>query len=191
MLLDTFAPDPDVFEVHAIDVAAPPDAVYRALWTVDFGNSPIISGLLALRSLPSLIRTRGPLRDRTLTLRTIMDAGFGRLAEEPDRELVLGVSGRFWRVTGNLEPFSREAFSEAVPAGMARGVWNFMVVPRGERGTVLSTETRVTCGDRASWFKFRLYWVIIRPFSGLIRIIMLRAIRRTAEAYDATPRPFR
>jgi hypothetical protein len=182
MLLETFAPNPDVFEVHTIEVAAPPDVVYRVLWTVDVGKSPIVGGLLTLRSLPERIRTRGTtLRVRKLTLRAIMDAGFGRLAEEPNRELVLGVSGRFWRVSGNLEPFNPEAFSQPVPAGMAQAVWNFMVLPQGESGTVLSTETRVTCGDTASRFKFRLYWLVIRPFSGLIRVIMLRAIRRTAE----------
>jgi hypothetical protein len=183
MLLETFAPNPDAVEVHTIRVAARPDVVYRVLWTIDFGKSPIVSGLLTLRSLPERIRTRGTaLRGRKLTLRAIMDAGFGRLAEEPNRELVLGVSGRFWRISGNLEPFRPEAFSQPVPAGMARAVWNFVVLPQGEGETVLSTETRVTCGDTASRFKFRLYWLVIRPLSGLIRVIMLRAIRRTAEA---------
>jgi hypothetical protein len=70
---------------------------------------------------------------------------------------------------------------------MARAVWNFMVLPQGESGTFLSTETRVTCGDTASRFKFRLYWLVIQPFSGLIRVIMLRAIRRTAEALSGRP----
>jgi hypothetical protein len=47
---------------------------------------------------------------------------------------------------------------------------------------MLSTETRVACGDAASRAKFRVYWTFVRPFSGLIRIVMLRAVRRAAEA---------
>jgi len=57
----------------------------------------------------------------------------------------------------------------------------------GERTTILSTETRVTCGDAASRRKFLLYWSVIRPFSGLIRILLLRALRDAAEAQAAAP----
>ena len=46
----------------------------------------------------------------------------------------------------------------------------------------LSTETRVHVADPASRRKFRRYWLVIRPFSGLIRIQLLRAARRRAEA---------
>ena len=46
----------------------------------------------------------------------------------------------------------------------------------------LSTETRVHVGDAAARRKFRLYWLVVRPFSGLIRILLLRAARRRAEA---------
>ena len=65
--------------------------------------------------------------------------------------------------------------------GRAHAVWNFRVLPRGEQGSVLSTETRVTCGDPASRARFSRYWLVVRPFSGLIRIVMLRAIRRATE----------
>jgi hypothetical protein len=46
----------------------------------------------------------------------------------------------------------------------------------------LSTETRVHVADPAARRKFRRYWFVIRPFSGLIRILLLRAARRRAEA---------
>ncbi len=182
MLLEAFAPTPDASETHRIKIAAPPQAVYRALWTADLGRSPLVKVLLALRSLPTLFSTRAKgSSGRELTLQALIDAGFGCLAEEPEREIVLGVSGRFWRPIGNLQPFAREAFSRPVPQGMAQAVWNFSVLPAGDHGTILSTETRVTCGDAASRFKFRLYWLVIRPFSGLIRVIMLRAVRHAAE----------
>ena len=48
-------------------------------------------------------------------------------------------------------------------------------------GTTLSTETRVLATDEASRRAFRRYWLVIRPFSGLIRRVWLRAIRQRAE----------
>jgi hypothetical protein len=43
-----------------------------------------------------------------------------------------------------------------------------------------STETRVHVPDPAARGKFRRYWLVIRPFSCLIRVF-LRATRRRAE----------
>ncbi|MFJ9845036.1 hypothetical protein ACIRYZ_32245 [Kitasatospora sp. NPDC101155] len=53
-------------------------------------------------------------------------------------------------------------------------------------GRVLSTETRVFATDEATRRKFRTYWLVIRPASGLSRKSMLRAIRRRALRDAAT-----
>jgi len=184
MRIDEFAPVPDATELHRIEIDAPAAAVYDALWTADIGASPIIRGLMSLRALPATLlgtrdrRTQPP----AFNLQSLVDAGFGRLAEEPGREIVLGVSGRFWRPVGNLLPFRLEDFSGPVAPGTARAVWNFAVTSAGPARSVLSTETRVVCGDAASRIKFRAYWLLIRPFSGWIRLIMLRQIARECRA---------
>ena len=185
MLIDSFAPKPDAAETHRIVIAAPRQIVYRALWTADLGRSPVIKLLLGLRSLPGFV-ARGchPLpRNQEITLQTVINSGFGVLAEEPDQELVLGVSGRFWRPTGNLSPFNRADFEKPVAGGLARAIWNFSVQESEDGRTILSTETRVVCGAGSSLRKFRAYWIIVRPFSGLIRRLMLRAVRRACEAH--------
>lgn len=46
---------------------------------------------------------------------------------------------------------------------------------------VLSTETRVRSADRTTRSLFALYWLVIRAWSGLIRITWLRSIRARAE----------
>jgi hypothetical protein len=46
----------------------------------------------------------------------------------------------------------------------------------------LSTETRVHIEDPGSRRKFARYWRVVRPFSGLIRVSILRAAKRRAEA---------
>ncbi len=178
MLIDSFAPNPDAVETHSIIVNASAEEVNAALWTADLGGSLIIKLLMGLRSLPEFILRRGcvPPRKRVITLQTLIDSGFGVLAKHPD-EIVLGVSGKFWRPTGNLSPFNREDFDRPLAPGLARAVWNFCVKEEKPGRTILSTETRVVCGDDASRRKFRVYWFFVRPFSGLIRRVILRTVK--------------
>lgn len=180
MLIESFVPNPDAIETHRIEIDAAPSDVYRALWTTDLGSSSIVRGLMTLRSLPKLLfgaRT-GRSAPRVVRLQTMIDGGFGKLAEEEGREIVLGVSGRFWRPVDNLLPFREADFHGPVRAGTARAVWNFHVAGTSTGRTMLSTQTRVVCGDAASRLKFRAYWLFVRPFSGWIRIVMLRAVAR-------------
>lgn len=187
MLIDTFAPEPDEVETHRLIIAAPCAQVYQALRQTDFGKSLIVKGLLALRGLPArLARPGGPSAPMParMTLLTMLEkpaAGFGQLAETPGRELVLGIMGRFWQPTGNTMPFQRGNFNGPVPAGLARAVWNFTVQETDAGQTLLTTETRIVCGDDASRRKFRAYWLFVQPFSGLLRRLMLRAVRRECE----------
>jgi hypothetical protein len=183
MLIESFAPHPDAMESHTIEIAASPETVYRALWTADLGGSSVIKGLMALRSLPEMVWRPGQRRrpPQKVTLHAMLEAGFEKLAEEPGREIVLGVAGPFWRPIGNILPFKQEYFQGPVPPGLARAVLNFRVQEVSPERTLLSTETRVACGDTVSRWKFRAYWVVIKPFSGLIRRIMLRAVRRACE----------
>jgi hypothetical protein len=182
MLIDSFVPDPDAAEIHSIQIAASKEDVCHALRTTDFAHSVVIKGLLALRALPRFLRHpgRSGFRLQRLTLDSLARGGFGLLAEDPGREIVFGVAGRFWQPVDNTVPFDERHFRGAVDPGLARGVWNFSVRDDGAGRTTLSTETRVLCGDRASRRKFRTYWLLVRPFSGLIRIVMLRAVRSTA-----------
>jgi hypothetical protein len=179
MLIESFAPNADAIERHWIKIPASREAVYEALWTTDLANSVAIKLLMGLRSLPEFVLhgRRSRRRNRRVTLQTMIDAGFGELAEDVNREIVLGVTGKFWRPTGNLSPFDRESFGRPVAPGVARAVWNFAVQEDGRGQTVLSTETRVVCGDPESRAKFRFYWFFVGPFSGLIRRLMLRSVR--------------
>jgi hypothetical protein len=183
MLIDSFAPNPDEVETHRITIAAHREVVYRALWTADVGGSFVIKLLLLLRSLPGFVARGKPLpRSQRITLKNLIESGFGLLAEEAESEVVLGVDGRFWRPTGNLSPFRRKDFDGPVPKGTARAVWNFSVNESVDGRTILATETRITCGDAVSRRKFRAYWFFVRPFSGLIRRLMLRRVRKAVES---------
>lgn len=178
--IDRFLPQFDAAERHATRLPASPERVWAALFEADLAGSFAIRLLMGARMLPELLlRRRLPASARgPWNLRALTRVGFGVLDEDPGREIVLGVEGRFWRPAGNLQPFERGRFERPVEAGLARAAWNFTVEPANDGSSVLSTETRVLCGDPSSRRKFRAYWFFVRPGSGLIRHVMLAAVRR-------------
>lgn len=170
-LIDDYLPVYDVAKRHAILIEATPAQVFDAVQQADFGASPVIRVLFALRGLP---RT-------ALTVEGMERLGFLRLGTRPNEELVLGLIGRFWTPSGDLQSVTPEHFRTFDRAGYAKAAWNFHVTPLSGSAVRLSTETRVRCLDDRSRFWFRVYWQIVGPFSGWIRRAMLRVIKRHAE----------
>jgi len=62
---------------------------------------------------------------------------------------------------------------------IAFGIW---AVPIGGAATRLATETRVHAADSAARRRFQLYWLVVGPFSALIRRRWLASARRAAES---------
>jgi hypothetical protein len=188
VLIDKFLPSFDAVESHTTIVRAPVERVWDAIRTADFGSNGIVRALFALRGMPAfltapreaLARARTPVH-APLTLDAALTHGFIVLGEEPGRELLLGTAGRFWGARGVLCHIDPQQFMAFDEPGAAKAAWNFAVRPLVGEKTVLSTETRVRCVDAAGRMRFRIYWMVIRPFSGLIRLVMLRAIKRAAE----------
>jgi hypothetical protein len=56
--------------------------------------------------------------------------------------------------------------------------WNFYFEPLAGNECLVSTETRVHCLTPSARRSFGIYWFFIRPFSGLIRLEMLRLLQR-------------
>jgi hypothetical protein len=190
MLLDDFMPESDVRASYATRIAASPERVYACLRTADFDRWGLTRALYALRALPriaaapreTLCRVLEELRPHRVTLADMLAGGFTLLGERPGEELVLGTVGRFWRAGGETRPISPARFREPAPPGTAKAAWNFAVGRRPDGGAELRTETRVRCADAASRRRFRAYWLVIRPCSGLIRREMLAAVRSAAES---------
>ncbi|HUP17905.1 MAG TPA: hypothetical protein VM848_17890 [Acidimicrobiia bacterium] len=173
MLIDRFLPIYEVWEHHQVEVATASSRAYRAVVDLDLSLSPIIRFLFALRRLP---------RRQPLTLHDITGAGFVVLGEEPGTEIVLGVTGRFWRVRGGLRRVGPDEFLSFNEPGYAMAAWNFRVEPVSDCRSLVSTETRVATTDLASRRAFRRYWLVVRPFSGLVRRRALALIKKSAES---------
>jgi hypothetical protein len=181
VLIDRFLPTYDEIEHHEMTVDAPPGGTYRAVKELDLARSPVVLALLFVRGIPTLF-TGAVKPKRRLGLEEILDAGFVVLAEEPGRELVLGIVGKFWRLTSGVHRIDADDFTGFGAPGFAKAAWNFLVSERSGGGSTVVTETRVVCTDAESRRKFARYWRLIGPFSAVIRRVLLRGIKREAES---------
>ena len=87
--------------------------------------------------------------------------------------------GKPWTPRGGLRPAADfVAFDEP---GFAKMAIDLRALPEAS-GSRLETETRVFLTDAASRRRFAAYWLVVRPFSGLVRRSWLAAARRRAEA---------
>src|ERR1700680_1944396 len=99
-------PDYQFVERHKILVRASRREVWRALHEVEPGEMALTRVLFRIRTLPSrLMRARTPATPGPF-LPGLLSSGFRLMAETPERELLLGISGRFWelRARPNRQP---------------------------------------------------------------------------------------
>ena len=170
MLIDEFLSDYDFVERHGIAIHAGAADIYRAANETDFSDSFIIRWLFRLRGMSG----------RNVTLHSMKRSRFEILGETLNREMVIGLIGKFWTIGGGLQKIDAEKFKRFETAGFAKAVWSFSIVENGSDSR-LSTETRIKCTDAESRRRFGFYWAFIGPFSGLIRMEMLKLIKLKAE----------
>ncbi len=187
MLLTDFLPIYDHKEVHSISVRADAHRCYSAVKDLTLSElSPLVHLLFTLRALPS--RLRGSVERKQLVatkpiVEQILSRGFIRLAEDDDREFVVGTIGRFWQLADRSCPRldSPQEFLVFDQPGYAKAVMNFYVEAHGGGKTSVSTETRILATDAVARRKFAIYWRVVHPGSALIRMMWLKAIKHRAE----------
>ena len=158
-------------ERHSLHVDAPPEAVLAAAKQTRFEDVPLVQALYRLRGLKA--SRRGPIWD------AMLEEGF-RLYDPQTLVLI----GRPWSLRGGIR--TKEDFAAFDEPGYAKMAIDLRAVPDGG-GARLETETRVFLTDARSRRRFLAYWLVIRPFSGLIRRLWLRAARRRAEHGSPAP----
>ena len=164
---------------NQIRINAPPSLVYQCLLRSDFNKPWVVRLLMSIRSGKRPPRNRVP---SDLPQR-LQGTGFVILDDVPGDELVIGVAGKFWRPDGGrCLDLTAADFGRFARAGYAKVAWNFKLRTESSTYTVLSTETRIKCFGRAALWKFRLYWSLVGPFSGLIRKAILKQVKTEAES---------
>src|SRR5437762_3011801 len=157
MLLDEIMPTWHFGSHHSTVVAAPAARVAEAVESLrlDRDASPLVRLLFRARGLSF---PTGPTPRDALT-----STGFSVLAEEPGREIVFGIAGKFWapREMAHLVRVpDATAFIEFDRPGEAKGAMNILVDPISGDRTLLRTETRVACTDQRSRLLFGAYWTL-------------------------------
>jgi hypothetical protein len=176
-LIDEFLPQYDVASQHSTVIRSNAARVYECLKTVDVNASALVRTLFAIRGIGTRALFKHAER-RPITLETLTQNSFVVLAERPGDEIVLGLIGRPWALRYEVRQFEPSEFASFAEPGLAKIAWNFKL--EEAEGVRLSTQTRVKCLDRASLRIFRLYWTFTAPFSGLVRMEMLRLVRECA-----------
>jgi len=180
MLIDELLPEYDFHERHETLVPAPAEVARRAVQEWQPQASFLWRLLLRLRGLG---RPQGSLRQWAEA------NGFLLLAESAD-EVVYGQIGRFWAMDERralVSPATAEEFRQFAGPGYAAAVMNVRIEPLANNSsTRVHTETRVRALGPQARRRFRLYWLLVRPFSGLLRRAMLSGIKAGAIAYGVS-----
>jgi len=159
--LDELLPEYDAREVHKRRVPAGPEDAVAAALGIPIAPDALVRTLFKLRGLSGGGSVYGAIRS----------LGFAELVREPDC-VVLGVAGRPWARHGRLVPFDKAG------PGEVRMAIEVAATALGGGESLLVTETRVAPVDASARRAFRRYWLVVGPFSALIRRRWLAAAER-------------
>jgi len=184
MRIDALLPTYEFRSRHQVIVRASLGHTYKAVLATNFRSSRLVGALLWLRGFREHELPARGLRE------TLRQSHFVELSVAPEEEIVFGLVCRPWRPDGGRCAVFAWEFDPFAQKGYAKIAWNFELHAKDPETTHLSTETRVhTLGSSAYW-KFRAYWLLVAPFSGLIRRATLLQVKRAAEnTHLDTPPP--
>lgn len=178
-LLDRFMSTFDVREYHEIAVAAPAELTYQAARDMDIFESRLVRGIFRGREI--VMRAKAPVRQPQPLLDETLALGWGMLAEEPGREIVVGAVTRPWEANVRFQSVPPEDFAAFDEPGYVKIAWTLGAVPLGDTMSKFRTETRVATTDAYARKRFRRYWALALPGIALIRRQTLGLVRCEAE----------
>jgi hypothetical protein len=164
--LDDWLPQWDAGELHETRVTATPERALAAMLELPIAADRLTNALFHLRGL----RADGRTAD-------VVAAGAALLEHTPT-VWVIGLAGRPWQRRGGRVRFAAaeewRAYADPGSVRMALALW----AEPAEGGARLLTETRISALDDRARRLFRRYWLVVGPFSGLIRRRWLAAAKR-------------
>ncbi len=153
MLLDDLMPQYRISERHQTTVEGPAEEAFAAFLAIPVGSDRLVRALFRIRGLGGGARTS--IADFT------RQPPFVVLAQD-ELELVFGYAK------------TPEQWRSVRAPGLLIAA-NVRAIPLADGQAKLTTETRVLPLGRRASVVFRLYWLVVGPFSALIRRRWLRA----------------
>jgi hypothetical protein len=179
-LLDRFMPTYEVVERHRVLVRAPAETTFAAACEMDLERSRIIRAVFKGREW-FMGSEAGPRQKTRAFVPQMLAIGWGRLAELPGREIVMGSVTQPWLADVVFRPLPPERFAAFDDPDHVKIAWTLRVDPAGAGESIFRTETRVTTTDATARRRFRRYWSRIAPGVVLIRWMSLRLVKAEAE----------
>lgn len=172
--LNSLLPEYQFSEHHTTVVLGKPEQVFASVEDMDLSDSSIARILMRLWRIPAKLVIKN-VSDRNMSV-----SDFIPLIKTPPTDLIRGMIG------GNNSPKDKsavdaDAFRAFDQSGCIKLAWAFWLTDLGDDRVRVDTETRVLCTDKKTLRGFRVYWLIIRPWSGLIRMRLLASIKRHTE----------
>lgn len=177
--LEQLLPDYDQREYHEKHLPCTPEIAWSALHDLRIRDLPLTVLLTRLRSGPKAWFGSFDGMDG----RALDSVAPRELCADRPNELILGDIADYTGTRPERPEIARGdlgAFLAFDDPGWTKVVMNFRFTP-DERGTVLSTETRVLATDEEARRAFKKYWLLVRAGSGVIRRDILSAIRHTTK----------
>ncbi len=172
-------PDAPFAERHERVLHAPPEQIWSDLMNLRLTDLSISRLLVVARYLG---------RTRAEPVPMVQHGPVVALLVEPGRRWVGGRIAQPWRLRPRAAPDPTDlnelaAFSE--PGWLKLGM-EFVLEPVDADRTKITTSTLCAPTDESARRRFRPYWWLIRPFSGLIRRDLLAALARRSETRRST-----
>lgn len=170
VMINTYLPEYHFSEHHHKIVNAPIQIVYPQVRHLNFKSSIVTRLLFVLRGINL----------EKFTFDFMVDKGsFFTIDEKINNEWVIGLISKSFLFPTHLK--ANENFKEWNPGKGVKIAWNFKLEALEGNKVKVNTESRVLCLSKSTRFWFTIYWLIIRPFSGIIRMEMLRIIKKRSE----------
>ena len=188
--IDLLMPGFQFDEVHSLRVEASPERVVEAAQQVTPGEIRFLRTLLGLRTLPERLLggTPPPLEyDRPLVE---FDLGPGAVVlNNRDRDFAVGVAARLGQPDNASAARLADAdgFRALAEPRYAKLAMSLKIASRKDGSCRVTTETRVLATDATVRRLFATYWRVIYPWSSLLRVTFLEALKERAEAPRLTP----
>lgn len=182
-LLESIMPVYEMQEVHSTHVDAPPARAFVAILAVTPGETALARPFLWIRTIPGRVSGGAPVDEAVWRRPFLSMPSTAVLGRVPDREIVVGLIGKFWRLRHGerVAVESREQFMAFNNAGFCVSTLSFHVDPEGA-GSRVTSVTRVRTTDPESRRAFLWYWRAIGTGSAVLRRTWLRAVKARAEA---------
>ena len=171
LMLDWLLPEYDATIVEHEVIEGEPEAIYRAITTVDMAEirpTPAPEGALRLGDMPE-------------------HGDWVKLADDPPDEFAFGVVGRVWGGETVWETIDADHFVAFDRPGFAKIGCSISLRPYGTAHTLVSYEARTQALDPESRAHFLRYWRVVRPGVAIVMRAFLHAVAK--EVSDANPDP--